>query len=336
MIRLKLMKEWFNRVDEERRSPLADRIAAPWFDSDASVRCGSASSNIVCRVTAAGRTYYLRFNHESERTRDYYAAEMAFMAHLAARGVRVACPVPSKAGALVECVPTELGLFYAVLLQAAPGTNPALLEMDEPSLRVWGRTMADLHSASGGYEDNERLDWRGHLAFAKDLIPATEAAAHRELAFVEQALGALHADAACFGLIHVDMEADNMRWQEGVQTIFDFDDCARYWFVADVAYALRDLYEDRIERIDLGDRRLRAFVEGYRSGRSLPESDLRLLPLFVRTHNLYWFARLRRSVADGVLPGEEQWTADLREKLVNTMNAYREGFEKHPAYQYLS
>ena len=29
MIRLTLMKEWFDRVDAERRSPIAERIAAP-------------------------------------------------------------------------------------------------------------------------------------------------------------------------------------------------------------------------------------------------------------------------------------------------------------------
>jgi Ser/Thr protein kinase RdoA (MazF antagonist) len=69
------------------------------------VRCGLASSNIVCRVIAGAQTYYLRCNHESERTSDDYAAEMAFVEHLAAQGVRVVRPVPSQAGALVEQVP---------------------------------------------------------------------------------------------------------------------------------------------------------------------------------------------------------------------------------------
>lgn len=90
------MKEWFDRVDEERRSPLADRIAAPWFGAGAVVRCGPASSNLVCRVLASDRVYYPRCNQESERTVAYYAAEVAFVAYLVARGVRVARPVRSK------------------------------------------------------------------------------------------------------------------------------------------------------------------------------------------------------------------------------------------------
>lgn len=336
MIRLDLMKAWFDAVDPDWHSPIADQIAARWVDADVCVSCGPASSNIVCRVSDAGLTYYLRCNHESERSGEDYAAEMAFIEHLAARGVRVARPIPSKAGLLVEQVPTALGTFHAVLLEAAEGVELELMEMDEVSLHAWGRTMAGLHAASEVYEGAGRPSWREHLAFARDQIPVTEDAAHRELTIVTRALGALPVDTAHFGLIHFDMEADNMRWQEGGPTIFDCEDCARYWFAADVAYALRDLYDDRIERIDLADRRLRVFVEGYRSRRPLPESDLGLLPLFVRAHNLYWFARLHRSIGDGAIPGEPQWTTELRETLVNTMNGFRAGFERHPVSQYLT
>lgn len=337
MIRLRLMKDWFDWVDAERRSPIAERLAAPWFapGAEAVVRCGRASSNIVCRVSAGGQTYYLRCNHEGERSGDDYAAEMAFVEHLAAQGVRVARPVPSQAGALVERVPTPLGIFQVVLLEAAGGVERALMEMDEPSLAAWGRTLAGLHAAAEGYAGCGRPTWREHLQFAKGQIPVTEEAAHGELRVVTQALSALPADATCFGLIHFDLEADNMRWQDGVPTLFDCDDCAHYWFAADIAYALRDLYEDRIERIDLVDRRLGAFVAGYRAVRPLPERDLHLLPLFMRAHNLYWFARLHRSVAEGMVPGEPPWTTDLRATLASTMNGYRDGFERHPVHPYL-
>ena len=196
--------------------------------------------------------------------------------------------------------------------------------------------MAGLHNAAEGYEGRGRPDWHEHLAFVQSTIPAAERAAHAELAVVARGLDVLRLDASRAGVIHFDMEADNMRWQSGVPGIFDFDDCAHYPFAADVAYALRDLYEDRIERIDLTDRRLCAFVEGYRSARPLPESDLRLLPLFMRAHNLYWFARLHRSIADGAIPGEAQWTTDLRSRLSQVMDGFRAGFEKHPVSAFLS
>lgn len=337
MIRLNLMKAWFDTVDSERRSPLAEEMAGRWFtaDSDPLVRCGPASSNFICRVTAQGRTYFLRCNHDSERTFDDYAAEMDFVGHVGSRGVRVARPVRSRIGALVERVPTSLGTFYAVLLEEAVGVQRELMGMDEPSLQTWGATMAGLHSAAEGYAGRGRPSWQDHLLLTKNFIPDTEEAAHYELAVVTTALGALQVDATEFGLIHFDLEADNMVWHDGVPTVFDFDDSAHYWFAADIAYALRDLYDDRIERIDLTDSRLQAFVAGYRTVRPLPDRQMQLLPLFMRAHNLYWFARLQRSVAEGSLPREPSWTTDLRAALVNTMNGFRDGFERQPVSRYL-
>lgn len=338
MIPLTLMKAWFDAVDEEQRSPIAERIAAPWVspDTGALVRCGPVSSNIVCRVVKGGQTYYLRCNHETERSVGDYAAEMSFVEHLAEQDVRVARPIPSRSGALVERVQTPLGIFHAVLLQSADGLELELMEMNDHSLQAWGRAMGALHAATEGYEGAGRPTWREHLAFAGDQIPSSEQAAHRELAIVSETLSRFPSDPARFGVIHFDMEPDNMRWLDGVPAVFDFDDCAHYWFAADVAYALRDLYEDRIERIDLDDWRLRAFVEGYRAVLPLPEGDLRLLPLFVRAHNLYWFARLHRAMGGGAVFGEPQWTADLRAKLAIKMNAFRDGFERHPVSRYLS
>ena len=73
----------------------------------------------------------------------------------------------------------------------------------------------------------------------------------------------------------------------------------------------------------------------YHAVRPLPERDPRLLPLFMRAHNLYWFARLYRSIAEGEVPGEPPWATDLRATLVGTMNEFRDGFERHPVSQYL-
>ena len=65
------------------------------------VCCGPVSSNIVCRMIADGRTYYLRCNHESERAGDDFATDMAFVENLAAgRAPRaIANRSPRHAGA---------------------------------------------------------------------------------------------------------------------------------------------------------------------------------------------------------------------------------------------
>jgi hypothetical protein len=48
------MKEFFDGVDKERWSTIVDRIAARWFDADATARAGPASGLISPRqVTSA-------------------------------------------------------------------------------------------------------------------------------------------------------------------------------------------------------------------------------------------------------------------------------------------
>jgi hypothetical protein len=53
VIRLTLMKEFFDGVDEQRRSAIVDRIAARWFDADVSARVGPASALISPRQVAS-------------------------------------------------------------------------------------------------------------------------------------------------------------------------------------------------------------------------------------------------------------------------------------------
>jgi len=57
---------------------------------------------------------------------------------------------------------------------------------------------------------------------------------------------------------------DNLLWRDDEIGIVDFDDCAYYPFAADIALALRDLWEDKVALIDFEDERLQTFVAGYR------------------------------------------------------------------------
>ena len=50
MIRLTLMKEWFDTVDGEGRSPIAERIAAPWFAAPRGRRGALWSGQLQHRV----------------------------------------------------------------------------------------------------------------------------------------------------------------------------------------------------------------------------------------------------------------------------------------------
>ena len=52
-------------------------------------------------------------------------------------------------------------------------------------------------------------------------------------------LGALPVDRDRYGLIHFDFELDNLYWRDQTIGMLDFDDCAHYWYAADIAFWLK-------------------------------------------------------------------------------------------------
>ena len=110
----------------------------------------------------------------------------------------------------------------------------------------------------------------------------------------------------------------------------DFDDCAFYWFEADISFALRDLFEDSVDGVDFECERLTAFLKGYRSEMQLGDAAVGRIPLFLRMHNLITYAKLIRTLGDG--PGQEEpdWMADLRNRLEDKCREYREQFQNSP------
>ncbi len=330
MMKLALMTAFFESVDGNGCSPIAAEIAGRWFRSPTSVSCLRASANFVFEVQNADGRYILRFNSAGERQPEAIAAELRFTGRLAGRDLRVAEPVAARSGLLVETIPTELGTFHAVMFEALSGRQLELEQLDGAGLERWGRTLGELHNASRGYEAGQRPSWSDHIAFARTEIASAEELLHAELHEVGERLQGLAAGPEDFGLIHYDFELDNLLWQGDEIGVVDFDDCAHYWFVADIAYALRDLFDDRAEQVDLGDRRLGSFVTGYRSARPLGDEQLGLIPLLLRLHNLVSFARLSRSLGGGPPPDEPEWAAGLRGKLAGKLNAYRQSVADHP------
>ena len=285
MMKLSLMAAFFDTADDEDRyAPIADEIASRWVGPDGDVIHRRSSANFVFSV-AAGEDYFLRFNHESERAIPHIEAELHGIDHLAERGVRVARPVVAESGARVERVETDLGFFHAVLFEALPGVHRDFDDLDETAFAHWGRALGKLHAASLDIEV-DRPTWAEQLADLRHLIPIEEESALSELAFIEDRLDGLDGDPDEFGLIHFDFEMDNLLWQGDEIGIVDFDDCAYYPFVADIALALRDLCDDKVAHVDLQDERLQTFIAGYRQAKPLDEKALWLLPLFIRLSNL--------------------------------------------------
>ena len=330
MMKLTLMKKFFDTVDKEWRSPILDEIAAMWLRGEKTVRVLRASANFVAVVSHAEQKYFLRFNHSSERTTEFIEAELRYIRHLVSQGISANRPVPALSGRYVESVSTEMGVFHAVLFETAEGVHREIADLDLDGFERWGKALGELHEASVGYNDSAIPSWADNADTVRRILPETERVILGELEAVEERLKALRVSEGNYGVIHYDFELDNLLWEGEAVSIIDFDDFARYWFVADFACALQDLFEEHSGGFDVAEERFTAFLRGYRSVRMMPDEEIALIPLFVRMNHVYVYARLYRSILEGPMPGEPQWTTDLRDKLRKVNEAYLRDIADNP------
>lgn len=326
MMKLETMQSLFATVNEQWESDLADRILQPWAHDPERAKCWRASANFIFFFKQAGQQRILRFNHTTERTVTAIQAEIDYVEMLANKGIRVARPIASRAGHYVESIDTPLGIFHAVVFEAMPGKHLEFEELTPQQFSNWGKTLGELHNASAAYANPDRPTWKDHLAFVAATIPTEETTAWQTLAEVTRQLEQLPSSDQNFGLIHYDFELDNILWDGENAGLIDFDDSAVYWFVADIAYALRDLFEDNADKVDLGNESFQHFIAGYSSVRPISQEELQHIALFLRVHHLVAFARLYRAVPPTPLADEFAWMTKLRQNLAATIQRYRDGF----------
>lgn len=323
MMRLSTMWKVDHTIGANGSSPVAERIMERWEHDRDSIRFFRSSANFVYVVRHDDTPYFLRFADSSERRREAIEAEVDLVTWLAGRGIAVSRPVWSRNGQLVETVVTDHGTFHAVVFAGLAGAHLDLSDLDAARWRAWGAALGRLHTTTKDYAEPSavaRRTWRDDLALAGDVLTADTPWVRDEIQRLGTALAALPVGRDTYGLIHGDCELDNLCWRDDVVEILDFDDCAHHWYVADIAFALRDLFAGNV---DLHDRSFREFVRGYAMHHPLDECLLAQVPLFLRLAALLGHARLARALdlpADGTYP---DWLVGLRRKLEGRLAAYR-------------
>jgi Ser/Thr protein kinase RdoA (MazF antagonist) len=285
MIPLSQMKAMFATTDERYRSPLVEPVMARWQHDPGSQGGMMASSNFVTTFKAGGCLRFLRLSVVDSGPFQRHGtaqieAELAFLRWLGAKGLRANQPVRSAAGRWVEEVETPLGTLRAVVFEAVEGESCEFDEMPPERYPAWGRAIAEYHNAAQGYHQPGRPTWRDHLAAAGSHLPPADALAHAVLDRLTGAFERLAVSEDNYGLIHYDLCADNLFWREGQPGYIDFDDSGYDWFAADLAYAVRDMLDDRASRFDPSAPAFQAVLGGYRQARPLPDASVALIPLF--------------------------------------------------------
>lgn len=323
MMKLSTMLKIDSTMDEEGLSPIAEHILERWDHERRSARFFRSSTNFVYTFREAGERYFLRFAASTERTYAAIEAEMALLSFLDGLGMRVAVPTASKNGRCVETVETDLGTFHAVVFAQLQGQEIDIEELNTAQFEAWGAALGKLHALMHSYQNpriSARGTWRDHLTLVRDYLLKDEPAVQAEFDHLMAFLTALPVTEANYGLIHGDFELDNLRWQDDSIAIFDFDDCFASWYVADIAFALRDLFATGV---DLDHPSFRAFIRGYGKHYGMDEELVAHLSTWMRVVNLIMYAKLIRTMDLAHEQDRPEWCSSLLLRLENWIQNYK-------------
>ena len=326
MMKLSMMKRIVDTVDDNWNSPFAEEIAKLWGYDERTLKFFRASANFLYIFQNKGQDYFLRFKSAEEKSEEKIKAEIKILNYLDKYLSNTVKAVKSLNNRYVETVETELGTYHAVVFERLQGKQYEIEELNLDQYYKWGKALGELHKNSNNIPTditNRRNSWQNHIKFIDNNLPENETAAIKELKEIEQWLKGLEITEQNYGLIHFDFELDNLVWNDGKINILDFDDSANYWYVGDIAFALRDLFKNGV---DLNNKYFKGFITGYESEHSLDRNILSDLSWFMKLHNLFTFTKLLRTIDISNSDKYPEWLLKLRRKLTGVVNDYRNSF----------
>lgn len=254
MMKLRAIEWLDDTVDSELHSPISDRILQRWGYEPHTAQYFRSSANHIFHLDSTQDKRWLRFVGSDERKLEHIEAEIEVLRFLKDRSLRVAQPLPSLSGRYVETIETEAGRFYAVLFDGLEDKQYGIEDLPMEGFANWGKSLGQLHEAMKQIPQwirDGRPEWQDQLSAVQRSIAENNRDILRELTEVLKWMNTLPVNDAIYGLVHYDFELDNLLWDGNSVGIVDFDGCVNLWYVSDIAYALRDLFEDDPNRLNI-------------------------------------------------------------------------------------
>jgi Ser/Thr protein kinase RdoA (MazF antagonist) len=180
-----------------------------------------------------------------------------------------------------------------VAYERALGHRPEGSELDATLFHRWGAVMGKMHRLARHYRSVRPSmpipSWDVSEQLDRAQIPAEQVKVQEKWDTLMQQLHTLPRDGDAYGLIHGDLQANNIVVADDRLTVIDFAACEESWFVRDIAIAL---YFYLWEPHPAQDNRsfassfLDHLLDGYTSEHALSAFWLNQIPTFLKLQEL--------------------------------------------------
>lgn len=223
------------------------QLARPYGFAAGDLEFLRSSQNHVYLVRHGGKQSVLRVSKGRHRTREDVEAELAFVAFLAARGMNVCKPIPTRDGKLCVALSLEGESHVVTCFEHAPGRKITPEDIAPPIYEKLGGVLAQLHTHTldlpPGHPALARAHWHESRLLREDMAGLENRFSPGFGASVIDLIDKLRAmpvNPMTFGLVHADPCLGNCFLHEDKLWIFDFDNCEQGHFVQDFATILYD------------------------------------------------------------------------------------------------
>jgi Ser/Thr protein kinase RdoA (MazF antagonist) len=299
-------------TDFPDRDDVAREALLRWPGDPSTLEHIATGASFTYRFASGANSRYLRLMPPGWRTVPELHGELAFIDHVAAKGVAAARPIASKRGDRIEQVETSRGAWLALVFRAIDGDSSDDEYWSAEQAREAGRLMARMHLAAQDFElpqDAERPTWRDEFTGLEGELPRDESELWRIIERARGLFDRLPQSRDCYGMVHFDLSGDNLIWQELSPTAIDFDDCMWHWYAGDIARTVA--YLRMTDGGEVGPREA-AFTAGYEQVRRLDTRWRDLLPEFLRLALISELAWMRYSSGSGSTVFTAEQEANLR------------------------
>jgi Ser/Thr protein kinase RdoA (MazF antagonist) len=270
------------------------------------------SWNDSYQLETATARYIARIYGVVQHTLSEIQFELDLLQHLAQQNAPVAAPILRRDGQVVTKLQVPEGTRYLVLFPFVPGDVPAIPIGSQEQSYYFGRALATIHTAAASFHSSlTRVSYDLDTLLERPIAALRPYLAHRLADWqylvdvadeIRAGVPKLLPNGLDWGIIHGDPFSANARITPDNQvTWYDFDFCGFGWRALDLAHAYASAQDHKDPRSVWN-----AFLKGYRSQRSINESDLAVMPFLSAAADIW---SMSVNLAKGPIDGFE-WLDD--------------------------